>query len=172
MRYFAYLILSIACSVVLAAVPKSPIGIQELSGAGALVGGQSRAYLSLVDLRAQASASLGIDRLVFDFGDNQFSGLKGAPGAYHVEYREELNQVIITFHQALHWKFENYQVKEKLKKAFLIRSTQMEFDRLGQATVLTINLKKPIQLRVKEIPGERMAARLMIDLVDPTKAKK
>lgn len=154
------------------AIPKKSLELQKLSGNGVIVGGDSRAYLSLLNLRAQSSVRQGVDRIVFDFGDKEFSGLSGAPGSYHIEYRKDQNQLIITFHQALHWKFENYEVKDKLKKAQFIQSSQFEFDRLGQASVLTLDLKAPVEVRVREIPGEKMAARLMIDLVSIQKPKR
>lgn len=143
---------------------------KELDGDGSIRGGIAGPYMSLLDVRRSFDKKLNTERLVFDWGDKLLNNT-ATGGYYQLEYREKLNQLIISFALTLNTKFENSLLKEKLNQGLFIQNSNMEFDSATQSIITTIQLKKNVKIKVTELKskGIKSTAKLMIDLVGDLK---
>lgn len=150
--------------------PQSEIIVSDpktLDGPGAIRGGQSEQYMSLLDIRRSAEPKLNTERLVIDWGDRYFERTdKG--GYYQVEYREKPLQLILSFSLTLNTKFENDSFSKKIVDGLYIKDAHLEFDSVSQAVVMTIDLRQKVKIKIIDYSGsasKKATAKLALDLV-------
>ena len=169
-RYLFIILLALNGLSVLQASALVDKNSKELNGSGSIRGGVAGPYMSLLDVRRSSDKKLKIERLVFDWGDKLLN--KTASGGYYqLEYREKLNQLIISFALTLNTKFENSLLKEKLNNGLYIQNSNMEFDSATQSIITTIQLKKNVKIKVIDLKphGTKSTAKLIIDLIGDLK---
>lgn len=159
--------LTLFSSLSQAAIPPKPMQMgQIIQGSGTLRGGQSSGIYSLLDIRRTYSAPAKIERLVVDLGEANFEKMTGSVGYYQVEVKQNPPRVILNFSQALNSKIESKELAQRLKNAAFIKSSKVDFDRIGQALYITLDLKKPVSVRAVPVKGGQETAKLVVDLID------
>lgn len=165
--------LTLFSSICMAAIPQKPLQMSHIiQGMGSIRGGQSSGIYSLLDLRRTYSAKAKIERLVVDLGEANFEKSTGPVGYYQVEVKQNPPRLILNFSQALNSKFESRELANRLKGAAFVKGSRMDFDRIGQALYITLDLKKPVSVRAIPVKGGQETAKLVIDLIDNLPATK
>ena len=160
------------------AVAKSSVAIKQrsdqwLNKDGAVRGGVASGYMSLFDVRKSASAKLKTERLVLDWGD-AYGRPSPKSGYYQVEYQAQMHRVIINLALTLNSKVDGRALTDRLSKGLYIKTARLEFDSMGQAQNLVLDLKKTVRVRVASYPSQmpqgniqrNIPARLVVDLVE------
>lgn len=140
---------------------------ETLEGPGAIRGGQSEQYMSLLDIRRSSDRKLNTERIVIDWGDRYFERTdKG--GYYQIEYREKPLQLVMSFSLTLNTKFENQLLNKKIGDGMYLKDANLEFDSLSQAILLTINLRQKVKIKITDYSGsvgKKTTAKLALDLI-------
>ena len=140
--------------------------VQTLEHSGAIRGGQSEQYQSLLDIRRLSWPQKKKEQVIIDWGDRVFERtLTG--GYYQVEYRESTLQLILSFSLTLNTKFENEILHKKVSDGIYIKDAQLDFDSMTQTMIITFKLRNKISLKVTEVngsPQKLTTAQLILDL--------
>lgn len=131
---------------------------------GVVFGGESGAAFSLLNIRRDFSVGLQTERLIFDFGDKDGKPLMGRVGFFHVAIDAQKKRIIIDLDQVQKSKLDQQKLLEIIKKSPFIKSAHMTFDPQDLSTNLTLNMKGPIEVEVFEMPSQKQASRLVLDL--------
>ena len=146
------------------AMPIKPPHFLEKSGA--IRGGQSEQYVSLLDARRSADPKIKTERLIFDWGDRSFdSTVKG--GYYQIEYREKSAQVMMSFALTLNTKFEAEAFRKKMENGLYVKKASLDYDSVAHSVIVHLQLRNKVKVKVTEMDGvaKKSTAKLVIDLI-------
>jgi hypothetical protein len=126
----------------------------------------------LLDLRRSYSDKAKTERFVIDLAEANFEKLSGPVGYYQIEVKQNPARVILNFPQALNARFENKELANKLRGSTFVKSSKIEFDRIGQALYITLELKKSVAVRAIPVDGGQQTAKLVLDLMESSPSSK
>lgn len=146
---------------VLAAVPT-----KILSGQGVSFGGVAGSGFTLLDLRRTATkGKTKIERIVMDVGDRQGQSIKGRPGYYYAELKQNPSRLIIDFSQMPNSKVTAAQMAARFKGSNAVRKSSMSVDPIDSSLNLTLDLKKNTKVRVYQVAGKKTTSKVVVDLI-------
>jgi len=145
--------------------------VQILNGAGVVRGGSAANYVTLLDVRRSQDVTKKIERIVVDWGDQALYPAANA-GYYTIESKMKPPRVQINLAMALNNRFDVKSVLGKLSNGIWIKTARLEFDPISQSQNLLLELRKPVRLQVRALPGvvegktiDQHPARLVVDFV-------
>ncbi|QDK38937.1 hypothetical protein [Bdellovibrio sp. NC01] len=149
-----------------AAVPQkkaAPVVPKILSGTGATYGGLAGSGFTLMDLRRTADKN--IERLVFDIGDKEGAAMRGWPGYYHAELKDNPQRLVIDFAQMPGSRLDQAALNNRLKGSIAVKNTVMSLEPVDNTLNLTMDLKKNTKVRVYQVMGKNTTSKVVVDLI-------
>lgn len=149
----------------LAAIPSSSVSTNNiLKFQGALTGGQAGNGFSLLKLDKVFFQNLNSERWIVDVGNLKGKENKGLPGYYHVQLQKNPPQVIINFNQMPVSLVDELQLSKFIKDSIYVRNGRLLSDPTDKTLTLILDLKKPLQLKVLQIKGQKKTSKLVLDM--------
>lgn len=149
----------------LAAIPSSSVSTNSiLKFQGALSGGQAGNGFSLLKLDKVFFQNLNSERWIVDVGNLKGKENKGLPGYYHVQLQKNPPQVIINFNQMPVSLVDEHQLSKFIKDSIYVRNGRLLSDPTDKTLTLILDLKKPLQLKVLQIKGQKKTSKLVLDM--------
>lgn len=157
---------TILCSFYLmAAIPSIPVPSNSiLKFQGALTGGQAGIGFSLLKLEKVFFQNLNSERWIVDVGNIKGKENKGLPGYYHVQLQKNPPQLIINFNQMPVSLVDELHLTKFVKDSFYVRNGRILSDPTDKTLTLILDLKKPLQLKVLQIKGQKKTSKLVFDM--------
>ena len=132
---------------------------------GTKTGGVAGTGFTLLDIKSNFNRTAQIERLLFDVGDIDGHFIKGLPGYFQVELRNNSKTVIIDFAQMPASKVALDKVQEKFKDSLYVKKAKLLADPSDDTLTLVLDLKKPAKLKVFQVPGEKTTSKVVLDLM-------
>lgn len=162
----AFLASSILALPAFAAVSKkaaAPVVPKILSGTGATFGGLAGSGFTLLDVRRTADKK--IERLVFDVGDKAGAVMRGWPGYYHAELKNNPQRLVLDFAQMPNSNLNQAALSARLKNSIAVTRTTMSLEPVDNSLNLTMDLKKNTKVRVYQVMGKATTSKVVVDLI-------
>lgn len=165
MAFHAAVLLSLAGSVAWAAKPSSLTQVKpgEVSAplrTGTITGGQAAEEFSLVNVQTKSVA--GSERIIFSYGDVRGKPVQREPGFFNIVLDRESKRLVIDLAQVNRTAVDPTALRRILSNSKLIAGSDMTMDPQDNSTNLTLNLKKPVQIRVAS--QSRSEGQLVLEL--------
>ena len=154
-------------STALAAIPRFQAGEKkrgEYVRNGVILGGEARKAFSFQDLRWAYGAKKGIERLIFEFGDEKGQEIKTRPGYFQVNVDPSNKVVQVEFSQIVGSRVDQKSLVKKLKSSPHIERVKMTYDPEDRGLSLQLYLKSHVGVEVFELPAKKKGGRLALDL--------
>lgn len=141
---------------------------------GVVVGGQSGSGFTLLNIRRSFSKGVNTERFVFDMGDRDGKPLINRLNFYHVNIEGKIPRLVIDLAQVQRSALDANAIQKIFARSMLVKKAEINFDPLDQTTSLVLDLKKPSQAEVFEMPSPDKPSRIVIDVkpLAVTKIKK
>lgn len=149
-----------------AAVAKKPIALvvpKILADTGATFGGLAGSGFTLLDLRRTADKK--IERLVFDIGDKSGAMMRGWPGYYHAELKNNPQRLVIDFAQMPNSNLNQALLSARLKNSIAVTRSVLSLEPVDNSLNLTMDLKKNTKVRVYQVMGKTTTSKVVVDLI-------
>ena len=165
-----FILLILGVSVILqarAAVPPMAVAKPQkiLVGSGALSGGIAGTGFSLMNLKLTTNRQTRFERLMIDIGDIDGRSLKGLPGYFNVELQNKAKRIVVDFSQMPTTLLDVKALTARLSKSMYVQSVKMLADPSDNTLSLIMDLKKPVQLKVFQVPGQKTTSKVVLDLI-------
>ncbi len=160
---FTALLLAVPTFAAVTQKPAAPVVPKILSGTGATYGGLAGSGFTLLDLRR--SSDKKIERLVFDIGDKSGAMMRGWPGYYHAELKDNPQRLVIDFAQMPNSRLNQVAMTARLKNSIAVTSTVMSLEPVDNSLNLTMDLKKNTKVRVYQVMGKATTSKVVVDLI-------
>lgn len=157
----AAMTLGCGLSVQAAIPPKAKI----LDGKGSQSGGVAGSGFMLTDMRRTADAKKKIERIVMDIGDIQGLPIKGLPGYFHVELKQNPDRLIIDLSQMPKTMVDEFKLGRIFEKSMAVQKTAMTSDPSDNTLNIALNLKKGTKVRVFQVAGQKQTSKIVVDLI-------
>ena len=144
--------------------PSAPVAT-ILSGSGSTFGGIAGSGFTLLDLRRTADNKKKIERLVFDVGDQDGNILRGWPGYYHVELKNNPSRLVIDFAQMPNSKLSPTAIAQRLMGSLAVTHSELSLEPVDKSLNLTLNLKANTVARIYQVKGKAQTSKVVIDLI-------
>ncbi len=135
-----------------------------LIGSGSMAGGIAGTGFSLMNLKTMTNLQTRSERLMFDVGDIDGHPMKGLPGYFNVELKNNAKRIVVDFSQMPTTLMDSKALSERLKKSTYVQSVKMLSDPSDHTLSLIMELKKPVKLKVFQVPGQKSTSKLVLDL--------
>lgn len=167
MKYIGCLAALMLALPTFAALPakKAPEVKGILSGSGSTFGGLAGSGFTLLDVKRVATNSDKIERLVFDIGDKEGQDMRGWPGYYHVELKNNPQRLVIDFAQMPNSRVTQLTLNSRLKGSPSILSSIMSLEPVDNSLNLTMSLKSNTKVRVYQVMGKKSTSKVVVDLI-------
>lgn len=168
MKHFVCLTALLLALPTFAAVPQkkaAPAVPKILSGTGATYGGLAGSGFTLMDLRHTADPSKKVERLVFDIGDKEGAAMRGWPGYYHAELKDNPQRLVIDFAQMPNSRLDQVALNNRLKGSMAVKNTVLSLEPVDNTLNLTMDLKKNTKVRVYQVMGKNTTSKVVVDLI-------
>ncbi|MEK2690031.1 hypothetical protein [Bdellovibrio sp. GT3] len=167
MKYMGCLLCLLLALPVSAAIPSKKVqqGPKILSGKGELFGGLAGSGFTLLDVRRTADKNKKVERVVFDVGDKNGAKMKGWPGYFHAELKNNPQRLIISFAQMPTSLVNEVALNFRLKNSFAVKKTAMSMDPMDSSLNLTMDLKQNTKVRVYQVAGKKNTSKVVVDLM-------
>lgn len=134
-----------------------------LAGTGSTYGGLAGNGFTLIDLRRTADKK--IERLVIDIGDKNGNVMRGWPGYYHAELKNNPQRLVLDFSQMPETRLDQTMLNSRLKGSIAIHKAVMSLEPVDNVLNLTMDLKKNTKVRVYQVMGKKSTAKVVVDLI-------
>lgn len=146
--------------------PTLPAKPQKLLvGSGALSGGIAGTGFSLMNLKSTTNPQARLERLMIDVGDIDGHSMKGLPGYFNVELQNSAKRIVIDFSQMPTTLMDVKALSSRLNKSMYVSSVKMLSDPSDNTLSLIMDLKKPVKLKVFQVPGQKTTSKVVLDLI-------
>ena len=165
--FVLYIGLFAIVSTAFAAIPRFQAGAKkrgEYIRNGVILGGEARRAFSFQDLRWAYGAKKGIERLIFEFGDEKGQEIKTRPGYFQVNVDPSNKVVQVEFSQIVGSRVDQKSLSKKLKSSPHIERVKMTYDPEDKGLSLQLFLKNRVGVEVFELPAKKKGGRLALDL--------
>ncbi len=136
-----------------------------LMGSGSMAGGIAGTGFSLINLKTTTNRQAKLERLMIDVGDIDGHPLKGLPGYFNVELQNKAKRIVVDFSQMPTTLLDSKGLTERLRMSTYVQSVKMLADPSDQTLSLIMELKKPVKLKVFQVPGQKTTSKLVLDLI-------
>ena len=158
-------ILAVAFEVPAALKPKSAKPEKILVGSGSMAGGIAGTGFSLMNLKTSTNPQARSERLIIDIGDMDGHTMKGLPGYFNVELQNNAKRIVVDFSQMPTTLMDTKALTERLKKSTYVQHIKMLEDPSDNTLSLIMDLKKPVKLKVFQVPGQKTTSKVVLDLI-------
>lgn len=167
MKFMGCLLSLLLALPVSAAVPKKTqtAAPKILSGKGELYGGLAGSGFTLLDVRKTAAKGKKLERLVFDVGDQNGAKMKGWPGYFHAELKNNPQRLVLSFSQMPNSLVNEVALNHRLRDSVAVRKTVMNLDPVDSSLNLTMDLKQNTKVRVYQVAGKKTTSKVVVDLL-------
>ncbi|WP_413577256.1 hypothetical protein ACLVWU_03180 [Bdellovibrio sp. HCB290] len=167
MKYMGCLLSLLLALPASAAIPSKKVqpGPKILSGKGELFGGIAGSGFTLLDVRRTGDKSKKVERVVFDVGDKNGQKIKGWPGYFHAELKNNPQRLILSFSQMPASLVNEVALNYRLKSSFAVKKTALSMDPLDSSLNLTMDLKPNTKVRVYQVAGKKTTSKVVVDLM-------
>lgn len=165
--FVLYIGLFVLSSQALAAIPRFQAGEHkkgEYIRNGVIQGGEARKAFSFQDLRWAYGAKKGIERLIFEFGDERGQSINTRPGFFQVNVNPSGKEVLIEFTQIVGSRIDQKTLMKKLKSSPHIKRVKMTYDPEDRGLSVKLLLKNHVGVEVFELPAKAKGGRLALDI--------
>ena len=131
---------------------------------GIVVGGRSGRGFSLLKVRRDLSTKLGMERVILDIGD-----IEGKPAFGKVNYFQATGEknpprIVLDLAQLSRSAVDEASLKKTFAKSPYVKNVELTSDPEDHSASLVIFLKKPMLVEVFEMPSEKKASRIVLDI--------
>jgi hypothetical protein len=91
--------------------------------------------------------------------------LKGLPGYFNVELQNNSQRIVIDFAQMPVSQMDLKALKERFKKSLYVENIKMLEDPSDNTLSLIMDLKKPVKVKVFQVPGQKTTSKVVLDLM-------
>lgn len=131
---------------------------------GIVVGGRAGRGYSLLKVRRDLSTKLGMERVILDIGD-----LEGRPALGKVNYFQatvEKNppRVVIDLAQLSRSAVDEATLKKTFAKSPYVKNVELSSDPEDHSASMVIFLRQPMLVEVFEMPSDKKASRIVLDM--------
>jgi hypothetical protein len=134
------------------------------STSGVIIGGEAGSTFTLLNVRHQGSSKSGLERVLLDLGDHEGKPLKNQLSYYHVSIEKNPSRVVIDLSQVNKSRVSEAALAKLFAKSNLVKSTELMMDPEDNSAKLILNMRGPIAAEVFEMPSNKKASRVVIDL--------
>jgi hypothetical protein len=138
-----------------------PGKISPFVQSGVVVGGQSGAEFSLLDLQVESLRRTG-ERIVLTYGDRYGNSLKNEPGFYQVSLDRNARRLVIDLAQINKTTLDPMKLTRIMTASQLVSASEISMDPSDGSTNITFVLKEPVRLKITT--EDSRSARILIDL--------
>lgn len=131
---------------------------------GALHGGVAGSGFSLLKVNRHYFSQKNAERWVVDIGDLKGRAHKGLPGYYHVQVTQNPPQMIVDFNQMPVSVFNELELTKMIKSSVYISKGRLLSDPTDKTLTMIFDLKKPVQVKVLQVKGQKETSKLVFDL--------
>lgn len=144
MTILAFILFS--AGIAAAAIPAAPTDAL-LAPAKILVGGETKQTLSLlgVDYVAKGAKKNG-ERVKLTWGNAVMEPWKGAPGFFHIEYREAQREAVVELARTVTSFADLKKIQASLGASAYLKSMNVDYDRTSQNLLIHMTFKAPVAL--------------------------
>ncbi|MCK6597569.1 MAG: hypothetical protein L6Q37_04330 [Bdellovibrionaceae bacterium] len=147
-----------------AIAPKEQQAKNIIKFEGAVHGGIAGSGFSLLKMNRMYFENLKLERWIVDIGDIKGKSNKGLPGYYHVQLAQNPARIIIDFNQMPISLINENELTKILKSSVYISGGRMISDPTDKNLTMILDLKKPSQLKVLQVKGQKETSKLILDL--------
>ncbi len=158
-------VLGLGTQVEAALKPNSVKAQKMIIGSGALSGGIAGTGFSLMNIKSATNPKVRLERLMIDVGDIDGRNMKGLPGYFNVELQNKAQRIVVDFSQMPTTLMDAKALRERLKKSMYVQSVKMLADPSDNTLSLIMDLKKPVKLKVFQVPGQKTTSKVVLDLI-------
>ena len=165
--FVLYIGLFALSSQAFAAIPRFQAGVQkkgEYIRNGVIQGGEARKAFSFQDVRWAYGAKKGIERLIFEFGDERGQSIHTRPGFFQVNIDPASKEVLIEFSQIVGSRVDQKSFVKKLKSSPHIKRVKMTYDPEDRGLSVRLLLKNHVGVEAFELPTKAKGGRMALDL--------
>lgn len=131
---------------------------------GALQGGVAGNGFSLLKISKLFFPQTHSERWIVDVGDLKGKVNKGLPGYYHVQMVQNPPQMIVNFNQMPVSVFNEIELTKMIKSSVFVSKGKLLSDPTDKTLTMIFDLKKPAQLKVLQVKGQKETSKLVFDL--------
>lgn len=142
-----------------------PAKVRLLEKKGSQIGGVAGSGFTLLDLRHSQDSKRKLERIVLDVGDLNGANMKGLPGYFQVELKDNPQKLVINLAQMPHSKIDQQKLSRVLAKSLSIQKSVMALDPTDNTLTITLDLKQNTRARVLQVPGKKLTSKVVVDLI-------
>lgn len=136
---------------------------------GVVIGGQAGAGFTLLNVRREHSKKLSMERIIFDVGDRSGQPLLKRLGYFHVSVEKNPSRIVIDLSQVARSQVSEMDLARLFSKSPFVSKVEMSMEPEDSAAKIILNMKSPIAAEVFEMPSQKKASRVVIDLKKATR---
>jgi hypothetical protein len=142
-----------------------PAKIRFLQGSGSQTGGMAGTGFTLTGMRLSQDKKKKIERIVMDIGDKNGQSIKGLPGYFHIELKNNPQRLIVNLAQMPHSNVDARKLKEIFRQSLAVKNTALALDPIDSTLIVSMDLKKNTKVRVMQVAGKKQTSKVVLDLI-------
>lgn len=171
LRFLVSLLVLASAGAVSAAIP-SATNDALMTPAKILVGGETKQTLSLLGVDYVAKvAKKNSERVKLTWGNAVMEPWKGAPGYFHIEYREAQREAVVELARTVTSFADLKKIQTSLAASSYLKSVNVDYDRTSQNLLIHMAFKTPVVLSAATGKDKVAGTYLAIDFKGPASAK-
>ncbi len=131
---------------------------------GVVVGGRAGQSYSLINVRRDLSAKIGMERVILDLGDMEGRPLKGGASYFQASIEKNPARIVIDLAQVSRSAVTEAKLRKMFAKSPYIKSVELTADPEDRSATLVLVLKQAMGVEVFEMPSAKRASRIIVDL--------
>lgn len=163
--YFGVIAALIFCIFSTHATAAVPAKIRLLEGSGTQIGGIAGAGFSLMGLRLSRNNKKKIERVVMDIGDKTGQPIRGLPGYFHVELKNNPQRLIVNLAQTPTSSVDAKELAAIFKKSIAVKKTALAVDPIDGTLIISMDLKPHTKVRVLQVAGKKQTSKVVLDFI-------
>ena len=136
---------------------------------GVVIGGQAGAGFTLLNVRREHSQKLSMERIIFDLGDRAGQPLLKRLGYFHISVEKNPSRIVIDLSQVARSRVSEMDLVKLFSKSPFVAKVEMSMEPEDSAAKIVLNTKTPIAAEIFEMPSNKKASRIVIDLKNATR---
>ncbi len=142
-----------------------PAKIRFLKGTGSQIGGMAGGGFTLTGMRLSQDKKKKVERVVMDIGDKNGQAIRGLPGYFHVELKNNPQRLIVNMAQMPHSNVDAQRIANIFQKSMAVKKTALALDPIDSTLILSLDLKPNTKVRVMQVAGKKQTSRVVLDLI-------
>lgn len=131
---------------------------------GVVIGGQAGTGFTLLNVRRESSNKLAMERIIFDMGDRDGQPLLKKLGYFHVSVEKNPSRIVIDLSQVSRSRVSEINLAKMFEKSPFVSKVEMSMEPEDNAAKIVLNTKVPVAAEIFEMPSDKKASRLVVDL--------